>query len=588
MKSRRTCLILVMLWAVLLALPSAYAQSSFSYKGTLPGSPTGTYDLDFWLYNAASGGAQIGSLLSINSVSVNTGNYTFTLDFGAASFQDSPLYLVIAYRVHGTSTYTTLPNRIQEGARFASVANSAQGLQGHSVSSAAPASGQVLKWNGLAWVPAADSVGFYSAGSGLSLAGTVFSIASGGVVATMLANNSVTTNAIANGAVTSTKIANGAVTTAAIASGAVSNGALASGAVTSAKIANGAVTTATIASAAVTTATLASLAVTTGAIADGAVTAAKVAVPLQLTNSVLGDAFSMRHTGSGDAVSGYATTGRALYGSSSAGMGASITGGGGDGAYISGTNNGVTASTSNTGGYGVYASNASGAFGWIAGNAGNGYATGAYGKGVDGAQGVIGECNGGAGYGIWGISDTGYAGYFSGSVHVGGALSKAGGSFKIDHPLDPANKYLSHSFVESPDMMNVYNGIITVKSDGTAVVVLPNWFQTLNRDFRYQLTALGRPGPNLYIAQEVASNQFQIGGGQPGMRVSWQVTGIRQDAWANAHRIPVEEMKPREDRGLFLHPVEHGQPESLGIDYSRRPNNIPVVLPPEKQKSNNP
>src|SRR5262245_8440898 len=47
----------------------------------------------------------------------------------------------------------------------------------------------------------------------------------------------------------------------------------------------------------------------------------------------------------------------------------------------------------------------------------------------------------------------GLAGYFAGSVQITGNLAKGGGSFKIDHPLDPENKYLYHSFIESPDMM---------------------------------------------------------------------------------------------------------------------------------------
>ena len=47
----------------------------------------------------------------------------------------------------------------------------------------------------------------------------------------------------------------------------------------------------------------------------------------------------------------------------------------------------------------------------------------------------------------------------AGNLDVTGTISKGGGTFKIDHPLDPTNKYLYHSFVESPDMMNIYNGI---------------------------------------------------------------------------------------------------------------------------------
>jgi len=89
----------------------------------------------------------------------------------------------------------------------------------------------------------------------------------------------------------------------------------------------------------------------------------------------------------------------------------------------------------------------------------------------------------------------------------------------------------------------------------------------------YQLTAIGGPGPNLYIAGEVANNQFKIAGGQAGLKVSWQVTGIRQDAWANAYRIPVEEAKPEPERGRYLHPAVHGQPEEKAVDWARRLGN---------------
>ena len=95
----------------------------------------------------------------------------------------------------------------------------------------------------------------------------------------------------------------------------------------------------------------------------------------------------------------------------------------------------------------------------------------------------------------------GYAGYFQGNVNVTGTVAKAGGSFKIDHPLDPENKYLYHSFVESPDMMNVYNGNVMLDGSGNATVELPEYFESLNREFRYQLTPIGAPGPMLYVLE---------------------------------------------------------------------------------------
>ncbi|HUW82873.1 MAG TPA: hypothetical protein VMZ31_08760 [Phycisphaerae bacterium] len=160
----------------------------------------------------------------------------------------------------------------------------------------------------------------------------------------------------------------------------------------------------------------------------------------------------------------------------------------------------------------------------------------------------------------------GEAAYLNGPVTVKGFLTKLGGGFRIDHPLDPANKYLYHNFVESPDMKNVYDGVASLDENGEAIVELPEWFEALNRDFRYQLTAMGAPGPNLYIAKEIRDNRFSIAGGEAGMKVSWQVTGIRQDAWANAKRIPVEVAKSPQQRGTYLYPEAYGLRPRVGPD----------------------
>jgi hypothetical protein len=172
--------------------------------------------------------------------------------------------------------------------------------------------------------------------------------------------------------------------------------------------------------------------------------------------------------------------------------------------------------------------------------------------------GVVGVNNRGGYAGYFEAMQGGYAGYFAGDVTVTGMLTKGGGSFKIDDPIDPTGKYLSHSFVESPDMMNIYNGTATLDAHGRATVTMPDWFSALNRDFQYQLTSIGAPGPKLYIASEMNGNTFQIAGGKKGMRVSWMVTGIRQDVWANAHRIPTEEAKPEKEQGRYLHPELYG------------------------------
>jgi hypothetical protein len=202
--------------------------------------------------------------------------------------------------------------------------------------------------------------------------------------------------------------------------------------------------------------------------------------------------------------------------------------------------------------------------------------TGVHGRadGTDGS-GVFGEAhNGTSAVGVWGYSTSGLAGDFSGNVNISGSLAKAGGSFKIDHPLDPANKYLSHSFVESPDMKNVYDGVVTLDARGEAVVELPEWFEALNRDFRYQLTAIGGPAPSLHIANKIAQNRFKIAGGSPGLEVSWQVTGTRRDAWANAHRIPVESAKSVAERGYYLHPDLYGAAQEKGMGWAHHPEQM--------------
>jgi hypothetical protein len=163
---------------------------------------------------------------------------------------------------------------------------------------------------------------------------------------------------------------------------------------------------------------------------------------------------------------------------------------------------------------------------------------------------------------------SGWAGYFDGKVYVRGNLVKSGGGFQIDHPLEPADKYLNHAFVESSEMKNVYDGIAILDAKGRALVTLPSWFESLNRDFRYQLTSIGHFSP-LYVSQEIKNHRFEIAGGKPGQRVSWQVSGVRQDAWALHHPVKVEEVKRGEEQGRFLHPTDLNKPESSGIAHAR-------------------
>ena len=204
------------------------------------------------------------------------------------------------------------------------------------------------------------------------------------------------------------------------------------------------------------------------------------------------------------------------------------------------------------------------------------YNTGVYGEGGGGAlnnYGVYGVDFGesGSDYSIAvygdneGNGDEGsYAGYFSGDVEVTGTLNKGGGSFKIDHPNDPENKYLYHSFVESPDMMNVYNGNVTTDANGMAKVELPDYFQALNRDFRYQLTVIGEFAEAI-VSEEIEGNHFKIKTDKPNVKVSWQVTGVREDAWAEENRIKPVVPKEGVEKGKYLHPEAHSRSEDEGL-----------------------
>jgi hypothetical protein len=236
----------------------------------------------------------------------------------------------------------------------------------------------------------------------------------------------------------------------------------------------------------------------------------------------------------------YAEGATAVYGSSGAGSG------------VYGVSSHVnSAAVLGTGGqYGVLGVNAR-----TAGVRGDSGYVGVWGEGADWGFFSIATRTTGQNYGIMSETlsrTTGYAGWFKGNVRVEGSVQPNAGAISIDHPLDPERRWLSHSFVESPDMMSVYNGTVVLDGRGRATIRLPRYFQALNRDFRYQLTPIGSEAPSLHVARKVQRNAFQIAGGSPGLEVSWQITGIRQDDYANAHRIKVETRKAKAQRGTRI------------------------------------
>jgi len=256
-------------------------------------------------------------------------------------------------------------------------------------------------------------------------------------------------------------------------------------------------------------------------------------------------------------VEGESTSGTGVYGSGYEGVAGFGTYRGVDGA--SATGNGVYGQTS--GGFGH---------------------AGIYGTdfGTDGA-GVYGTADFGPNaVGVRGHSSSGYAGYFDGTVHVEGTFSASAKNFKIDDPLDPANKYLYHASVESPDMMDIYNGNVTTDANGEAIVQLPDYFEALNKDFRYQLTTIGQHA-DAWIAGKIKENHFSIQTDKPNVEVSWQVTGIRHDPYADNNRSPVEQDKGAEDKGKYLYPEGYGQPQSKKINAwpQQEPGKVQVPQP---------
>ena len=678
--------------ALAVALPGAQSLASpFTFQGFLEQSGTpinGSANLAFRLFDAASGGNQLGSTVNANAYPVLDGVFTIDLNFAGVAFADANRWLQVD--VNGTP----MGPRIE--VLPAPLASSTRGLQGRTVSAAAPSNGQVLKWNGSVWAPAADNGGItYEAGAGLSLTGNTFAVDFGGSGASSLVARSdhshygsswsgsaaqqalaisqanATAGATALFAISSAPtgvtlgVAGVSNSTSATARGVLGHATASSGDVwgvqgrSDSSSGRGVYGLATAGSGqavgvwgatsssegralygeAVATSgsnfgvygrtastggvgvrgdavaasggTIGVLGSSTsnagtgvrgegrfGVVADGSEIGVDAAATTPTGQSIGVRGASASPDGAGVFAINSAVSGDAFgaYAQSSSSGGTALVG---DALATSGSNRGVLARSASGGGVGLRAENVSnaglatalqaiggsnggttsvfeangGGSSWAidaasAGPTGRALNARLTNAGATGAA-VYAQVNAAGARAVQGVNLAGgLAGDFSGNVAVSGTLSKGGGSFKIDHPLDPANRYLLHSFVESPDMMNIYNGNVVTDGQGYARIELPDWFEVLNRDFRYQLTVIGSFARAM-VAEEVDQNHFAIRTDEPNIRVSWQVTGIRQDAWAEHNRIPVELDKAPEERGKFLHPEALGQPAAKRIDNGR-------------------
>jgi hypothetical protein len=206
--------------------------------------------------------------------------------------------------------------------------------------------------------------------------------------------------------------------------------------------------------------------------------------------------------------------------------------------------------------YGVYGANASGSdYGYVGATAKGVYGYSYGGRGVHGQVG----------------SASGWAGYFSGDVNVTGSVSKGGGSFVIDHPLDPENKLLRHNFVESPENLLIYRGKVELDGRGEAVVEMPDYFAALTKEDEasIHLTCVGRPF--MTGAEWDPGFESLTVYGDANREVYWEVLADRDDPVIHQLAKPVEEMKgPGNkicDRGQLLYPTAYGYPETMGKDY---------------------
>jgi hypothetical protein len=146
-------------------------------------------------------------------------------------------------------------------------------------------------------------------------------------------------------------------------------------------------------------------------------------------------------------------------------------------------------------------------------------------------------------------------------------LKKLGGVVVLGCVLVPAALTAvpsAQALTSCSSMKNIYDGVARTNAKGFATVRLPKWFQALNKDLRYQLTSLS--GLQLVaVAQEIRNNRFVIQSEKPNSRISWQVTGIRHDRYANANRIQLVVPKTGSDAGKYAHPRLCGQPASKGV-----------------------
>lgn len=222
---------------------------------------------------------------------------------------------------------------------------------------------------------------------------------------------------------------------------------------------------------------------------------------------------------------------------------------------------------------------------------------GVYGIGLNG---VVGETNYSQGFGLFGenfdaipplglsvgVAGTGFYGVLGEDRYLGsvpgaygvfsnGELGSSGlKTFLIDHPADPENKMLKHFSVESNEVLNIYRGTVVCDENGEAFIQLPDYYDLINIEPSYQLTPIGAYAP-VYIKDELSKGSFSIAGAEPGMKVSWTLTSVRNDPYLQKFPEKREVVidKTERTKGKYFMPHLYGASKDKKITTS-----------PEKQK----
>ncbi len=194
----------------------------------------------------------------------------------------------------------------------------------------------------------------------------------------------------------------------------------------------------------------------------------------------------------------------------------------------------------------------------------------------------------------WGIGVVGQGGWY-GVASLGDFTATGVKAFTIDHPQDPENKVLRHFSIESNEVLNLYRGMIILDGNGEATVELPTYFDEINTNVSYQLTAIGTP-VQPYVLSEISGNTFEVAG-EPNTKVSWTVYADRNDPYIqqNPEAKAVEVQKTGDRQGKYMNPELYGMPNSSAMfpktetqtGSQRNPNVSQPALDNVRQKAAN-